>query len=155
VLLIERSVREEDPASGQVALPGGHVDPADPDLVATALREMEEEVGLTAADLAGPLRYVTTTRAARFSLEVAVFVGELGRSGRAELRPSPREVREVFWLPRSALGRPSWVDREGPRGRLRVEATVHAGHVVWGFTYRVLRYALLGVAFDAPAPPPR
>ena len=34
--------------SGQVALPGGKVEPGDPDVVYTALREAEEEIGIDA-----------------------------------------------------------------------------------------------------------
>ena len=43
--ILRSSVLREHP--GQVAFPGGKVDPTDQDLFATALREMDEEVGLT------------------------------------------------------------------------------------------------------------
>jgi 8-oxo-dGTP pyrophosphatase MutT (NUDIX family) len=46
VLLIERAQRDGDPWSGHMALPGGHVEPSDSDLGATAERETFEEVGL-------------------------------------------------------------------------------------------------------------
>jgi 8-oxo-dGTP pyrophosphatase MutT (NUDIX family) len=52
-LLIERTERPTDPASGQVAFPGGRVEESDGALVRTALRELQEEVGLTEGDLAG------------------------------------------------------------------------------------------------------
>ena len=32
--------------SGQIALPGGKVEPSDPDILATALRETHEEIGI-------------------------------------------------------------------------------------------------------------
>jgi 8-oxo-dGTP pyrophosphatase MutT (NUDIX family) len=48
VLLIERAANMRTHA-GQVAFPGGASDATDPDPVATALREAEEEVGLDAA----------------------------------------------------------------------------------------------------------
>src|SRR5688500_19473207 len=49
LLLIKRAEQESDPWSGHVALPGGRRDAEDPDLLHTALREAEEEVGITAS----------------------------------------------------------------------------------------------------------
>jgi 8-oxo-dGTP pyrophosphatase MutT (NUDIX family) len=46
ILLIRRADRQGDPWSGHMALPGGRQDPAEPDLVTTAIRETAEEVGL-------------------------------------------------------------------------------------------------------------
>ena len=46
LLLIKRSSSEDDPWSGQMALPGGRRDPADAGLQHTAIRETHEEVGL-------------------------------------------------------------------------------------------------------------
>ncbi|HEU5170288.1 MAG TPA: NUDIX domain-containing protein, partial [Gemmatimonadales bacterium] len=46
LLLIRRAERAGDPWSGQMGLPGGRHHPGDPDLLATAIRETEEEVGL-------------------------------------------------------------------------------------------------------------
>ena len=137
-LLIERAERTGDPASGQVALPGGHVDSDDRSLAAAALRELAEEVDLRAADLGGPPRYVRTLLATRFGLRVAVFAAALGAIGRPPRPADPREVAGVFWLPRRALEVTRTVDRDTPRGRLAVPATVFDGHILWGFTRRVL-----------------
>ncbi|MGA8542854.1 MAG: CoA pyrophosphatase [Thermoplasmata archaeon] len=138
-LLIERTERPTDPASGQVALPGGRVEDSDGSLRVTALRELEEEVGLTETDLAGPPRYVATENAFRFGLTVAVFAAELGSTARPPSVLSVDEVAHVFWLPRSALGSEKRVHRETDRGLLEVPATVFEGHVLWGFTRRLLR----------------
>jgi 8-oxo-dGTP diphosphatase len=139
VLLIERTERATDPASGQVALPGGHVADEDGNLAMTALRELAEEVGLDRADLAGELRYVSTEHARRFGLSVAVFAAPLGPASRPAFPKSPEEVAHVFWLPRWTLERTQHVHRETGRGLLEVPATVFEQHVVWGFTRRVLR----------------
>lgn len=46
VWFIQRAERPGDPWSGHVAFPGGHHEPGDPDLLATARRETVEETGL-------------------------------------------------------------------------------------------------------------
>ncbi len=138
-LLIERAVRRDDPASGQVALPGGHVDARDPSLAATALRELSEEVGLDATDLTGDPRFVRTVPAPRFGLRVGVFAAALGEGPHRPFASDPEEVAHVFWLPRKALQTTVPVVRETTRGPREVPATVVAGHVLWGFTRGVLR----------------
>ncbi|MGH7466016.1 MAG: NUDIX domain-containing protein, partial [Longimicrobiales bacterium] len=46
LLLIRRAELHGDPWSGHIALPGGRRAPDDADLLATACRETEEEVGV-------------------------------------------------------------------------------------------------------------
>src|SRR5579864_126013 len=46
VLLIRRAERADDPWSGHWSFPGGGREPEDPDLLHTALRELEEECGI-------------------------------------------------------------------------------------------------------------
>ncbi|HTW55847.1 MAG TPA: CoA pyrophosphatase [Thermoplasmata archaeon] len=139
VLLIERTVNPNDPGSGQVALPGGRVDPADATLAATAIRELGEEVGLLASDLDGPPRFVRTELAARFGLRVAIFAAALDPMARPPAVASPREVAHVFWLRGGALAETRRVFTETVRGRAEVPAAVVDGHLVWGFTRRILR----------------
>ena len=138
-LLIERASNPRDPASGHVAFPGGGVEESDRSLATTALRELEEEVGLGPEDLAGPPRFVGTLYASRFRLEVGVFAARLGSGARRPTPRSPDEVAQVFWLPRSALASTREVPRETGLGPATVRATVFDGHVLWGFTRRVLR----------------
>ena len=138
-LLIERTERPTDPASGQVALPGGRVEESDGSLRATALRELQEEVGLTPTDLAGSPRYVGTENAQRFGIRVAIFAATLGPEPRLPTVLSEDEVAHVFWIPRSVLGTTQQVHRETGRGLIAVPATVFEGHILWGFTRRVVR----------------
>jgi 8-oxo-dGTP pyrophosphatase MutT (NUDIX family) len=162
VLLIERAENPTDPASGQVGLPGGHVDDSDSSMARTAMRELREEVGLSETDLSGPPRYVETRDARRFRLKVAIFAGELASRASTPTAASRAEVAHVFWLPRSALAHARQVPRDTPLGWVEVTATVYDGHVLWGFTRRVVRDffgyppedELGGLAFAPHATPP-
>jgi len=146
-LLIERTERAEDPASGQVAFPGGHVADGDGSLAETAARELEEEVGLDRSDFEGDLRYVSTQLAVRFDLKVGVFATALGPNAKLPTARSSAEVAHVFWMPRSALGVSRPIVRETSVGTAEVRATVYEGHVLWGFTRRLL-CDFFGVAND-------
>jgi 8-oxo-dGTP diphosphatase len=139
LLLIERAQNPRDPASGQVALPGGQVAAGDRTLGETALRELEEEVGLTEDDLQGPLRFVRTDMARRFGLRVAIFAAEHAPHGRGPSVRSPEEVASVFWLPRFEAARTEKADVPTDNGSTRVDASLYQGHILWGFTRRIVR----------------
>lgn len=138
-LLIVRATNPEDPASGQVGLPGGHVSEHDDNLLATALRELEEEVGLTRRDLADTPRYVGSVFARAFGIHVGIFAAALGPVASAPISRDAKEVAHVFWLPRSALGTTRRIPRDTVLGTTEVNATIVDGQVLWGFTRRVLR----------------
>ncbi len=152
VLLIERAIREDDPASGQVGLPGGHVDPVDADLEAAALRELDEEVGLGRSDLVEPVRYVGTFEARRFGLRVGVFAAPLTPISPRRPKAEPREVAGIFWLPLGRLSETVPTVREGSSGPIEVPAVVHEGHALWGFTLRVLTELARGVVAPSTGP---
>jgi 8-oxo-dGTP pyrophosphatase MutT (NUDIX family) len=151
-LLIQRSDRPEDPGAGQVSLPGGRRDGSDRSLRETALRELREEVGLSVEDLEPPVRYLGTFSAPHFGLEVAAFVAPSSPTA-SEPRPAdPTEVQEVFWLPLRTLQRTERVPRSTSRGEREVDAVRFQGHVLWGFTRRLLLEFddRLGRGFPAP-----
>ena len=50
MLFIERSSKKGDPWSGQMAFPGGRMEPPDEHSLATAVRETKEELGLDLSD---------------------------------------------------------------------------------------------------------
>ena len=90
LLLIERVERAEDPWSGHMALPGGRRDAEDPDLLATALRETAEEVGIVldpAVELLGALDEVYPQTRLLPPLVIAPFVAAVGLD--VEARPDP------------------------------------------------------------------
>jgi 8-oxo-dGTP pyrophosphatase MutT (NUDIX family) len=83
--------------AGQVAFPGGRVDPDDVDAVAAALREAEEEVHLprSAVELVGTLSpYRTIT-----SYDIVPVLGVIAPD--LPLVPHAREVAAVFEVPLS------------------------------------------------------
>jgi 8-oxo-dGTP pyrophosphatase MutT (NUDIX family) len=142
LLLIKRAERDGDPWSGHMALPGGHLDPVDPDLLATARRETLEEVGLDlrSHELLGALDEHPASAQGRFTgMVIAPFVFAL--RSRAELRPN-HEVADVLWAPlgRLARGEADVVKELWREGQLvRFPAYAVGEHVVWGLTHRVLR----------------
>jgi len=122
---------------GQIAFPGGRIDPEDTDAIAAALREAEEEVALPrrAVELLGTLdRYETGTGYA-----ITPVVG-LVPPGLAFV-PQPSEVAAVFHVPLAFVLNPAnqevrsgeWQGRER-----RFYAIRYGDHDIWGATAGIL-----------------
>lgn len=143
LLLVKRSVRQGDPWSGHMALPGGHAQPEDGDLLETARREALEEVGidLRPAELLGRLHDISPMRSS--DLAVRPFVFWLPERPLLELSD---EIAEALWVPLSALAtgtlRGSY-EVELAEARLHVPAFGIEGRIVWGMTFNVLETLLL------------
>ena len=138
MLLLRRAVRPGDPGSDQVGLPGGRRDPSDPSPLATALRELEEEVGLSARDLGAVPEFLGTYPAPAFRLRVAAFAAPLGAEAAEPYARDPAEVASVFWFPRSALARAERCGIGPTTAPRYVEGVRYRDHLLWGFTYRLL-----------------
>lgn len=127
---------------GQVAFPGGTRHVEDADLVATALREAHEEIGLKPEDVAmlGPLDDIETM-ATQFV--ITPYVGIAPHP--YEWQPSPHEVDAIFTVPLADLTAPTsereemW-DFAGRTVPIRLFPV--AGHVIWGATHRITRNLL-------------
>jgi 8-oxo-dGTP pyrophosphatase MutT (NUDIX family) len=148
-LFIRRAERPSDPWSGHMAFPGGRKDERDPDLVATAMRETREEVGLEleGAELVGRLDDVVpgNSRGLVTALVVTPFVWVLRGPGRPHLVPNGVEVDEIHWAPLGPMLRGE-VDATYPytwRGMPMQFPGFRIGEgessrVVWGMTHRML-----------------
>ncbi|MGC9130862.1 MAG: NUDIX domain-containing protein [Pyrobaculum sp.] len=124
VLLIRRVSREGDPWSGQVAFPGGRWREGE-DLLQTAVREVEEEVGVRPTGLVGVMAPQSPKNAPW--LKVVPFVFDRWEG---EVRPNPREVAEARWVAREELAEEEWMGRY---------AYVAGSWVIWGLTFRILK----------------
>ena len=136
VLLTQRTAHLTAHA-GQISFPGGRIEDADPDAVAAALRETEEEVGLPPdrVSVIGRLdTYVTGT-----GFEIAPIVGLVDPP--VPISIDPFEVAEAFEVPLSFI-----LDR---RNHQRIEREVGAhnrayfvlpyqGRNIWGATAGIL-----------------
>lgn len=137
VLFTQRTATLRNHA-GQISFPGGRADPGDADAAATALREAEEETGLTAdrIEVIGSLPpYHTVTR-----FEVSPVVALVHPP--FELALQAGEVAEAFEVPLDFILDPAnHQKRSRPwNGRMRhFYAMPYDGHFIWGATAAMLR----------------
>jgi 8-oxo-dGTP pyrophosphatase MutT (NUDIX family) len=125
--------------AGEISFPGGRQDEADADLIATALREAEEEIALDpgAVEIQGALP-PTSTFATGYRIHP--FVGLIAAPEALDLRPNPTEVETVIALDLDVL--------EGGyemRRRVRRRTAIHTPTyevegqpLIWGATARIL-----------------
>jgi len=121
---------------GEISFPGGRLDEGEASLVATALREADEEIGLPAdaVELVGALQ-PTPTIATGYAVYPFVGLIEPGR----EWTLSPREVAEILELSLPALRQGYQRRRLVRRGLpIRTDTYVVDGNVIWGATARIL-----------------
>lgn len=141
LLFIRRAEHPRDPWSGQMGLPGGRVDPGDGALLAAALRETREELGLDLESAARPLGRLTEVRThlrdGALPTSVVPFGFALAEPDAANRLRLNHEVAEAVWVPLDFLADPA--NRESFdytwRGTPLVLPCYHfGGRKIWGLT---------------------
>ena len=151
--------------AGEISFPGGKPDPADADLLETALRETREEVNLDVGrgQVVGQLDAVGTAGTGFAILPFAAVVGGCaggkggGASARGSLRAAAGEVDEIIEFPLGPLLATMSPDGN-PLHRSAHEMLTFSlgGRTVWGASARILGQVArrLGVAPPGLGKPP-
>lgn len=139
VLYIRRSEHEADRHSGQVAFPGGKLEPVDRDAHDAALREAQEEIGLNreSVSILGDLKSYRTIS----NYLVTPVVAEINWP--VPLVLDSREVSRVFSIPVTWLADPanhqiSWHALNHTDASVQVIHFQHyEGELLWGITAKL------------------
>ena len=137
-MLLNKRSRHVYRHKGEIAFPGGRVDPSDRSLLDTALRETHEEMGILPEDIRvlGALDDVATST----GFVISPYVGTIQYP--YPWAPSEREVAEVLEIPLPALS-----DKGCRRDEVRLvngkltasPGYAYNGHVIWGATALVIQ----------------
>lgn len=140
LLFIERSEHPTDPWSGDLAFPGGRIEPADAGPRAAAERETFEETGIDLAE-AEYLGRLDDLTGSTLPVVVSALVYALPTLGPLSLSA---EVRECFWVSLDRLLEPQrQVERRFPFRGLEdrllpaIDLLGPDRPVLWGITYRL------------------
>jgi 8-oxo-dGTP pyrophosphatase MutT (NUDIX family) len=123
---------------GQVSFPGGKFEPNDQNIIHTAIREMEEEVGISAdkIDVFGQLEPLTTV--SQFSiLPVLAFI-----KNDYHANIDSNEVAELFEVPAHYLFHPNNLISHTFRmkdNHHRIFAVSYDKHFIWGATAQIIQ----------------
>jgi 8-oxo-dGTP pyrophosphatase MutT (NUDIX family) len=126
---------------GQIAFPGGRREPEDPDLLTTALREAEEEIGLgrNSVDVLATLPVIETVAT---GFRVAPFLGRLNGPP-PTWRRQETEIDEILEIPIDELLRPEARSVEhwqlpGWTAPREIPFYWIGPYKLWGATYKIV-----------------
>jgi len=124
--------------AGQIAFPGGKIDPQDDGPASASLREAEEEIGLSAEAVV--LLGFGDTYVTGSGYRIVPVVGLV--DPQASVKANPHEVAEIFEVPLSFLmnaanhhqGRRTWQGHER-----KFYVMPYYQHYIWGVTAGIVR----------------
>lgn len=152
LLFIRRSVAN-DPHSGQVAFPGGRIEPGESSPETTSLREAREEIGLSPKDVEviGKLPPLLTVT----NYEIHPIVGIIPYP--YPFRPSQSEVQKIFtiplnWLANSANYRVEERHLPPPVGKIpTIYYRPYKEEILWGASAQIVYTMLRLINAQAPS----
>jgi 8-oxo-dGTP pyrophosphatase MutT (NUDIX family) len=138
-LVFTRRTEVVEHHKGQVSFPGGGCNEGETNPEQTALREAEEEIGLSSGDvrLLGRLNEVLTITRFRVTPVVGVMPWPYA------IRSEPEEVERVFTIPLLWLAQPeNWEEQQArpagvPRPFLVISYHPYDGEILWGASARM------------------
>jgi 8-oxo-dGTP pyrophosphatase MutT (NUDIX family) len=126
--------------AGEISFPGGRRDAEDADLLQTALREAEEEIGL-AREQVSLLGELPQTSTFATGYVIHPYVGTIPAG--VAWRLSAREVDAVLELPLAAVRAGRTRTQMQRRGiTFETDAYVVDEHLIWGATARIIEHLL-------------
>lgn len=139
LILTQRALHMNSHA-GEVAFPGGKCDSSDASIIATALREAQEEIALepSQVQVLGELGIFTS----RIGMKVKPIIGLLDEL--PELQANPDEIDSIFTVPLDVFlnQKPSYDHKIKYMGiNIAVPSFKHEGYVIWGLTgYMIVEF---------------
>ncbi len=141
VLLTQRAMHLKTHA-GEVAFPGGMWDSIDTDLLQTALREANEEVGLQ-SEVVNPIATLPTASPRRREISVTPYVALAPDP--LDLNANSDEISTIFSVPLAFfLQHDEYkyfdmeITSEEGRREIRFPYITYRDYKIWGFTLKVL-----------------
>lgn len=148
-LLFTRRTESVEHHKGQISFPGGAADEHDPNLLATALRETTEELGIQAGEvrILGALDDVFTFVS---GFLITPYVGVIPYPPTFTINEA--EIAEVITVPLEIFLDPSRLrveehERDGQRVQLYFYS--YGPHVIWGATARIVK-SFVDTIFQEP-----
>ena len=150
ILFIKRPENPNDPYSGHIAFPGGKIKKDDENLRFTAIREVNEEVGIDLnkdAKIIGELDQLKPLNPEGPKYIVTPFLAVLERENKLIIN---EEVEDYIWIPL-----PHFLDKSNMRVRIKERSGktiedfvyMYKNYIIWGMTGRIINSFVNDIRF--------